>query len=163
MPPGVKQAELDSYLSDLSKLGGRLHVAPSITDNNKCTDYTILAIFDSECTANRVLATHKSNKYNLRPAPPRQYDRSTTSSWESLIFVGNIMEWKKTFSSIFYYGIVNHLFKYYQDAKKSCTMYNQYGEREKVHISWKIKLLEFSAIWCETTVLIMSAHWNRTM
>ena len=90
LPANLRQTELPSQLCDLTKLGARLHIVASdegaAGDSQGAAECTVIAIFDSDVSAQQALAMHKGSRYRLKPAS-RCYDIARLErpiSWQYL-------------------------------------------------------------------------------
>ena len=80
LPPNLRQTELPSQLCDLTKLGARLQIVASdegaagdSQQHQGGAECTVIAIFESDLSAQQALALHKGNRYRLKLAS-RSYD-----------------------------------------------------------------------------------------
>lgn len=93
LPPNLRQTELPSQLCDLTKLGARLQIVASdegaagdSQQHQGGTECTVIAIFESDLSAQQALALHKGNRYRLKLAS-RSYDIARVErpiSWQYL-------------------------------------------------------------------------------
>ena len=76
LPGSTKRVDLTAVCSNLVQQGAKLQVLGGCGDQSMPDDLstgTLMAVFDSEASAQRAASCHRSNHYHLR-APTKHYD-----------------------------------------------------------------------------------------